>query len=252
MTDHNRNYTLIDRFQYLFGVSNPHGNNNNSDYVIIYQAFRYPNESPFLRYLALLTLAPDIIVMYLLGILAVRRDLHVIGVLVGLVPCLLLPNLFLCSASTAFLCYFSSYLCCFKCIKGHFWQKGLRSLRAQRTASIAFAFLVAISAIATNIVLGEITLLETLLSTIGGSIWGVVWWKIHRKYSPNIYTRLSRHWLLETLMLRNTCWISDLTAFECHNEMLYFRKFIEREYADTFYTEYNPEYSSPVHANIVD
>lgn len=242
--------TFSERLHYLFGIRNPAAKNN-IDHTIIYQVLRYPTEVSLMQYLALLTMAPDVIVLYLLGILVVRRDLHVIGVLIGTLPCCLLPNLLLRSASIAILWYFTGYLSSFKCIKGHYWQQGLRRLRARRTASIAFACVVALTSMAVQIVLGEMTAVETIVSMIGGYSWGVAWWKIHRKYSPSIYARVSRHWLCEILMIRNTCWISDLTAFECHYEMTFFRKMVERDHAEMFNTEYSPEVTSPVHSNIV-
>lgn len=236
MFDDYRNHSFIEQFQNLYGFENSSRVNTNRS--IIYQVYRYPNDNTVLRYVGLVKLAPDVILMYLLGILIVRRDLHIIGILVGVLPCLL-ANLYHRSSSAALLCYFAVYLCCFKCLNSHHWQRGLRSLRSRRTSFVVFVFLVALAAIAANICFEEITLNETIFQLIGGSCWGVCWWKIHRKYAPNIYTRLARHWLFEILMIRNTCWISDLTAFECHYEMMYFRKYTERLLEDTFLANYN-------------
>lgn len=241
------NSTFLERLNYLFGRI--YIGEKQADKYIVYQAFRYPNDHHFMRYIALLTMAPDVIVMYLLGILAVRRDLHVVGVLIGTLPCLLF-NLFFRSASVAVLCYFTSYLCCFKCMKGHYWQRGLRRLRAQRTTAIVFSITITFLSTAANWNLDEIDLHDSFYSLIGGSVWGVVWWKVHQRYAPNIYTSLSKHWILEILMFRNTCWIPDLTAFECHYEMKYFRKFVDRDQSDM--TLDDEDSSSQTESNVFD
>lgn len=230
MLDENPNPSFINALSDFFGHKYPVGNRS---WIIVYQAFRFPSQHqyPAMQYLAILTMVPDLIVMYLLGILAVRRDLHMVGILAGALPCLL-PKLFFKSASAALLCYFTVYLCCFSCMIAHDWQKGLKRLRAQRTTSISYLITVSAAAMTVNWILEEVSMSGTLGLSIGGSCWAIVWWKIHRKYAPNIYARVSKHWISELLMLRNTCWISDLTAFECRNQMIHFKECINRDQTD--------------------
>lgn len=190
----------------------------NACQYIVYRAFRYPSYHSQWRYPYAITMAPDIFLLGLLGILAVRRDLQVFGVLLGYLACWL-PHYYGVSVYSGILSYFISQWLCYNLCEQYFWK--VAEKKVTRFVSSLLAISSSALAIYLKYVSNDINLPEVVCGAIIGLFWGCVWWKLHNKFAPPIYTWLSKLWLVEMMLFRNTCWMHDLAFFEYHHVLRY-------------------------------